>query len=377
LIRTITDIIAIITVAQLILFAIFLISTKKDRGFDKIVLALFLISNGIFILNFLAFSYYKAIAEYTLNAFFIGGTFGFLFGPLLYLYTKAVTDGEFRLTKNHFLHFVPFIVVFCLTLIRYQFQPYETKLEIFNTGLYSRTGVVLYLSLMHLITLTYLVISFLIVRNKNLTLKGYYSSLDKINFNWLKLVVSAFFIMWIVDLVSWIAYRINVSTNESRYLLAFISLFINFAFANLLILKSLRLPEPVNSIEKHKYEKSPLTIQTKNEILAGLGKLMSEEKLYLNSSLNLGDVAQRLSVVPRYLSQVINELKGQNFYDFVNSYRIEEAKKILGDPAYNEEKILSVLYECGFNSKSVFNTAFKKYTGLTPSGYRRKFRKSA
>ena len=377
MIRTITDIIAIITVAQLILFAIFLISTKKDRGFDKIVLALFLISNGFFILNFLAFSYYKAIAEYTLNAFFIGGTFGFLFGPLLYLYTKAVTDGEFRLTKNHFLHFAPFIIAFGLTIFRYQLQPDETKLELFRTGLYGRTGGVIYFSLMQLVTLIYLAMALVSVRGKNQSLKSYYSSLKKINYDWLKLVVSAFLFMWIVDLAGWIAYRLNVSTNESRYLLAFISLFINFAFANLLILKSLRLPEPANSIEKHKYEKSPLTIQTKNEILAGLEKLMSEEKLYLNSSLNLGDVAQRLSVVPRYLSQVINELKGQNFYDFVNSYRIEEAKKILGDPAYNEEKILSVLYECGFNSKSVFNTAFKKYTGLTPSGYRRKFRKSA
>lgn len=215
------------------------------------------------------------------------------------------------------------------------------------------------------------------VRGKNQSLKSYYSSLKKVNYDWLKLVVSAFLLMWIVDLAGWIAYRLNISTNESQYLLAFISLFINFVFANLLILKSLRLPEPADNIEKHKYEKSPLTIQTKNEILSGLDRLMSEEKLYLNSSLNLGDVAQKLSVVPRYLSQVINELRGQNFYDFVNSYRIEEAKKVLSDPAYIEEKILSVLYECGFNSKSVFNTVFKKYTGLTPSMYRRKFRKSA
>lgn len=377
LLITITDIISVITVAQLFLFGIFLIAVKKEKGIDKIFLAFFLFANAVFILNFLAFRYYETIAEYTLNAFFIGGTFGFLFGPLLYLYTKAVANGEFNITKKNLLHFAPFIIAFCLTIIRYHLQPHETKLELFRTGLYGRTGGVIYFSLMQLVTLIYLAMALISVRGKNHSLKSYYSSLKKINYDWLKLVVSAFILMWIVDLAGWIAYRLNISTNESRSLLAFISLFINFAFANLLILKSLRLPEPANNIEKHKYEKSPLTIQTKKEILAGLEKLMSGEKLFLNSSLNLGDVAQKLSVVPRYLSQVINELKGQNFYDFVNSYRIEEAKKVLSDPVYDEEKILSVLYECGFNSKSVFNTTFKRYTGLTPSGYRRKFRKSA
>jgi AraC-like DNA-binding protein len=215
------------------------------------------------------------------------------------------------------------------------------------------------------------------VRNKNLTLKGYYSSLDKINFNWLKLVVSAFFIMWIVDIINMAASLLEINSTESRELLTFVSLFINFVFANLLILKNLRLPEMAEVAETHKYEKSPLTLQNKNEILFKLENLMTQEKLFLNSSLNLGEVAQKLSVVPRYLSQVINEIKGQNFYDFVNSYRIEEAKKILSDPAHNSEKILSVLYECGFNSKSVFNTVFKKNTGVTPSEFRRNYKRSA
>ena len=129
--------------------------------------------------------------------------------------------------------------------------------------------------------------------------------------------------------------------------------------------------------EIHKYEKSPLTVQTKNDILQRLEDLMIKEKMFLNSSITLGEIADKLSVVPRYLSQVINELKGQNFYDFVNSYRIEEAKKILSDPSHDDEKILAVLFESGFNSKSVFNTVFKKITGITPSEYRRKYKNSA
>jgi len=377
LIKTITDIIAIITVFQLILFALFLLVGKKDRGFDKTTLAFFLLANGFFILNFLAFRYSAEILHYTVNLFFIGGTFGFLFGPLLYLYTKAVTSKEIRFTKNDILHFVPFLLVFCLTLIRFQVQAYETKIELLNTGLYGKTVSIIYLALMHTTILVYLLNAFSIVRKKNQSLKGYYSSLEKINYDWLKLVVSAFLIMWIVDIINWVTGSLGINSPTSRVYLTFVSLFINFVFANLLIIKNLRLPETEPAAEIHKYEKSPLTLQTKTEILARLERLMTQEKLFLNSSLNLGEVAHKLSVVPRYLSQVINELKAKNFYDYVNSYRIDEAKKLLSDPAHNSEKILSVLYDCGFNSKSVFNTVFKKNTGLTPSEFRRKYKRSA
>ena len=381
MIRTITDIIAIITVAQLILFALFLISAKKDRGFDKIALALFLISNGFFILNFLAFRYRSEIVPYTVNLFFIGGTFGFLFGPLLYLYTKSVTSREYRFTKKELLHFIPFIIVFILTLFRFQFQSYDTKIALLQTGLYSKTVSRVLLTLMHGITLIYLLKAFLVALKQNQNLKTFYSSIEKINFDWLKLVVTAFFIMWVVDIINWITSSLQINTTTSQELLTFASLLINFIFADLLILKNLHLPaleyESGKDGEKHKYEKSPLTLQTKNEILFKLEKIMTQEKLFLNSSLNLGEVATKLSVMPRYLSQVINELKGQNFYDFVNAYRIEEAKKILSDPANNNEKILSVLYECGFNSKSVFNTVFKKNTGVTPSEFRRNYKRSA
>jgi len=234
---------------------------------------------------------------------------------------------------------------------------------------------------MHGITLIYLIKAFLVALKQNQNLKTFYSSIEKINFDWLKLVVTAFFIMWVVDIINWITSSLQINTTTSQELLTFASLLINFIFADLLILKNLHLPtleyESGKDGEKHKYEKSPLTLQTKNEILFKLEKIMTQEKLFLNSSLNLGEVATKLSVMPRYLSQVINELKDQNFYDFVNTYRIEEAKKILSDPANNNEKILSVLYECGFNSKSVFNTVFKKNTGVTPSEFRRNYKRSA
>ena len=376
-IKSLTNLISVITVVQLILFGLFLLTAPKKRSADRIALALFLFANSIYILDFLTYRYSSIIISYSVNFFYIGDTFGFLFGPLLYLYTKSVNSKDFHFTKNDILHFVPFFLVFILTLICYQFQSQETQLELLKTGLFGKTGDVIYSVIMNFSILVYLSFAFLTIRTKNQNLKGYYSSLEKINYNWLKLVVSAFFIMWIVDIVNWVLGSLEISSHILSELLTFTSLSINFVFANLLILKSLRLPEMEEIQEIHKYEKSPLTVQTKNDILQRLEDLMIKEKMFLNSSITLGEIADKLSVIPRYLSQVINELKGQNFYDFVNSYRIEEAKKILSDPSHDDEKILAVLFESGFNSKSVFNTVFKKITGITPSEYRRKYKNSA
>ena len=376
-IKSLTNLISIITVVQLILFGLFLLTAPKKRNADRIALALFLFANSIYILDFLTYRYSSIIISYSVNFFYIGDTFGFLFGPLLYLYTKSVNSKDFHFTKNDILHFVPFFLVFILTLICFQFQSHETQLELLKTGLFGKTGDVIYSVIMNSSILVYLSFAFSTIRTKNQNLKGYYSSLEKINYNWLRLVVSAFFIMWIVDIVNWVLGSLEISSHILSELLTFTSLSINFVFANLLILKSLRLPEMEEIQEIHKYEKSPLTVQTKNDILQRLEDLMIKEKMFLNSSITLGEIADKLSVVPRYLSQVINELKGQNFYDFVNSYRIEEAKKILSDPSHDDEKILAVLFESGFNSKSVFNTVFKKITGITPSEYRRKYKNSA
>ena len=376
-IKSLTNLISIITVVQLILFGLFLLTAPKKRSADRIALALFLFANSIYILDFLTYRYSSIMISYSVNFFYIGDTFGFLFGPLLYLYTKSVNSKDFHFTKNDILHFVPFFLVFILTLICYQFQSQETQLELLKTGQFGKAGDVIYSVIMNFSILVYLSFAFLTIRTKNQNLKGYYSSLEKINYNWLKLVVSAFFIMWIVDIVNWVLGSLEISSHILSELLTFTSLSINFVFANLLILKSLRLPEMEEVQEIHKYEKSPLTVQTKNDILQRLEDLMIKEKMFLNSSITLGEIADKLSVIPRYLSQVINELKGQNFYDFVNSYRIEEAKKILSDPSHDDEKILAVLFESGFNSKSVFNTVFKKITGITPSEYRRKYKNSA
>ena len=98
---------------------------------------------------------------------------------------------------------------------------------------------------------------------------------------------------------------------------------------------------------------------------------METEKPYLNPSLSLRNLADQMEMNSRELSIIINQKLNQHFFDFVNGYRIKEAMDILVDPAKTDETVLEILYEVGFNSKSSFNTAFKKHTGKTPTEFRK------
>lgn len=102
--------------------------------------------------------------------------------------------------------------------------------------------------------------------------------------------------------------------------------------------------------------------------------LMEEEKLYQETELTLHQLATRLNVPTYMVSQALNEGMKKNFYDLVNGYRVEEAKRLLLDSGNRNYTILSVGFEAGFNSKTTFNTVFKKFTGLTPTDFRDKER---
>jgi len=120
---------------------------------------------------------------------------------------------------------------------------------------------------------------------------------------------------------------------------------------------------------KQKYEYNKLEQETVDIILQALSKCMNEDKFYRDDSLTLEKLARKIKAKPHNVSQALNTYLNQKFYDYVNTYRIEEAKRILSDPK-NDEKILSIGFNVGFKSKSSFNKIFKKFTGMSPSQFR-------
>jgi len=127
-----------------------------------------------------------------------------------------------------------------------------------------------------------------------------------------------------------------------------------------------------NNAQVFKASKPKPTTNTINDINSKLILLMEQDKLFLEPELTLQQLAEKLQYPTYQVSQAINEGLKKNFYDLVNGYRVEEAKCLLHDSKNSNYTILSIGFEAGFNSKTTFNTVFKKFTGFTPTEFRDK-----
>jgi len=139
--------------------------------------------------------------------------------------------------------------------------------------------------------------------------------------------------------------------------------------------KEIREAAEIESLKKDKKRNQSRKWQQESktdEIVSQIKETMQNEKLYQETELTLQNLADRIKFPSYQVSQAINEGMNKNFYDLVNSYRVEEAKRLLVDSKNRNYTILSVGFEAGFNSKTTFNTVFKKFTGLTPTEYRGK-----
>lgn len=130
--------------------------------------------------------------------------------------------------------------------------------------------------------------------------------------------------------------------------------------------KLLPKPEPVI-----RYASSKLSEDKLSEIQSRLKELMRNEKIYLKGDLNIQEMADLLKVSRQYLTQVINEKMECNFNDYINAFRVDEFKQRSKNTEYKNYTLLALALDSGFNSKTSFNTIFKKHTGMTPSQYRK------
>jgi AraC-like DNA-binding protein len=128
------------------------------------------------------------------------------------------------------------------------------------------------------------------------------------------------------------------------------------------------LPGPPSTFTK--YAKSGLTEERMQALADQLAQFMAQDKAFLEGDLTLGQLAGRMGVPQHHISQVLNQHLACSFFEYINRLRVQEAQRCLADPAFSGQTVLEVGMAAGFNSKAAFNTAFKRFTGTTPSDYR-------
>ncbi len=279
--------------------------------------------------------------------------------PLFYFYVLSVCYFDLKFRIVHTLHAVPFIAFVLLFHVADFSESILKVYEIF--------GEVQWLFYMGAIFIT-------LKRHRDIYYENYARPDSKI-FKWL----FQFAVLSTVGHILVVAktfgdtanYLINMNIWIGLYVLVIITWFTLRALHNPDLFTGIKSTlKPIKSELKNKNLVHPNSGKYEEQLLH-LKTHMENQKPYMDYELNLERLANQLQMPEKELSILINHYLGKHFFDFVNTYRINEAKSILANPECADKTILEILYEVGFNSKSSFYTAFKKATGCTPTQYRK------
>ena len=374
------QIISIIIAFVSIILTVFLLSSKSKNYKGNVLLALFLLVN--------AQDSSGLLASYFIYPKFPGwgmiiNSSVFLKMPLLYLYLLSVIYSDFKLRKMHLWHLLPWLLNFIVFIPRYYAVDFDAKWEFLSSIVNRESFEIRYSYItIHLQIAIYLILSYLLIKKYKKLLYENFSNAGLFNYQWLFQLITVFGIEALIASFKNVFMFLKI---EDAYDYAYMatSLF-GLGFICWLALKALHNPDifkgissELQLVSKFKLESNVLKLIPNDiEKIVHLKDYMVKEKPYLDPSLSVTGLARRLQLPVKELSLLINHSLNQHFFDFINGYRIQEAMKILRDPLKKEYTILEILYEVGFNSKSSFNTAFKKHILLTPTQYRKKYCKT-
>lgn len=322
--------------------------------------------------------------EFNLNFLF------FLFlsiTPFYYLYTKSLTEEFFVFKRKYILNFIPAFVVLILSIISVNFIKNQDPKNLLSFTNIKLLSIVIY----NIQIPIYSIFIFICLKkhNKNIRENFAYENYQ-INLTWLKIFFIAFLIFSILDLS---VYYINPYLNLTPFYFILSNLFFIFLgyfgvrqnqnynisyyrinkYTDQIISKNESGLEKENVYDKGKHLSEVKSIEIFNLVL----ELLENKKIYRKQDLSIFDIAEELEINKTYISNAINKISGTNFNTFINIFRIEESKKILLNPEYNNITIEAIANDVGFHSKSSFNIWFKKLTGQTPSEFKKQIQENS
>lgn len=291
--------------------------------------------------------------------------FPILHGPFLYSYTSLLLNPK-RKISNYWFHFLPFVFL-NLFLIPFYSLSAKEKLYVFqNEGVGYEMFVVVNFALIFLSGIIYVTFSYLLIQKHKNNIKHKLSQIEGKTLDWLRFLIIGMGVIWLFVFIG-NNDLIFSATALFVILIGILGIRQNSIFTNL---QSTDIAEQA-PLDFEKYKKSGLSLEKKVDLVKRLELLIQVEKPFLNHELSLNELAKKIDIQPNYLSQVLNENFELNFYDFINSKRIDEFCDRLKQKEFEHYKIVEIAYECGFNSKSAFNRNFKKFKGITPSKYKK------
>ncbi|OPB99197.1 AraC family transcriptional regulator [Elizabethkingia ursingii] len=365
-----------IGIFMVLLLALFLITVKTKHKLSNCLLAFFLFTNAVdaikflqqgFPVNYINFEAFRWSTNYVVSASF-------------YLYVLSVCYTNFRLKPKHLIHVIPFLAFNAFIMWGIIFVDRPAKIKFINS-MGDMPLMQFFLLLFEVLFQVYFIASFLAIRKAKKVYLENYTNPNISALNALYKITILYYALHFIVLIRWlVTFIFGWGKVEIRDWIVCLDGFAFLFCTCWYLFVALNNPEffrGVNSDLKPieevvpKQKATPFLVDEKNKEVEFLKDFMQGKEPYLDSSLTIQDLAEQVEMPVKDLSTLINLYMDKHFFDFVNEYRIEKAMQILKDPSQKELTVLEILYQVGFNSKSSFNTSFKKYTGKTPTDYRK------
>lgn len=296
----------------------------------------------------------------------------FIIAPSFFLSVRCFTFPAVRVSWQQGLHFIP-ALLFAWSQLSFFLTDAPTKSDLLSEALDTwNWRIFFYILLLQFII--YMVLSLLLLHQHQHHIRLFAATLEPIHLHWLQRTAygTVFLaLLWFGDqLLPFFESIARVGYVFGIFYVAHYSLNQRVIFPFSKEVKA-EIAALIETADAPKSEKRKLFSAEELDLRkAQLLQWMELEKPYLENDLSLPSLAQQLQLSTNELSYLLNEGFSENFFQFINRYRVEESKRLLSSPAHAHLNMLGIAYEAGFNSKTVFNTHFKKVTGISPSEFR-------
>ncbi|NOU45666.1 MAG: AraC family transcriptional regulator [Bacteroidales bacterium] len=290
--------------------------------------------------------------------------------PFVWLYVKKLNEPQFRFSKKHLLHFVPFVMVMIVSIVFLKHNKAVASDTQYNTHTLTLNILMYIVALGQYIF--YLIYILQIIRSFKAKALNELSNTENIDPTWLRIFLFTFLIIFVLLIAMMIIAIHRLEAGYFNRVVSFIFALAIYILGYKGLFQQTILPQKQEILPygSEKTEKETIENRFDEQLLKKLLDFMTNHKPYHEPELTLTSLAAQIDIGRNQLSELINTGTGGNFYDFVNKYRVEEVKQLMDNLKYKDYTILAIAFEAGFPSKSTFNSIFKKFTGLTPSGYR-------